>query len=191
MRFSGLHCCGTRQRHWPAADALTVRPQTARLLALVRRRGGLGDGGGAATAVLEAVAVLASGSADARAAVTAADESGRSSLQVHSCRSGMCAANKSGSCGFEGIAQSACLTGDVGLTWCVARVQLLTEGVGWPASPATASGGRAAADDVELRVQLTTLQLVSAVALGTCHLVGPYRRARMTLMPPVLSLHVC
>lgn len=59
-------------------------PQTARLLALVRRRGGLGDGGGAAAAVLEAIAVLASGSAAARAAVTATHEFGRSSLQVHS-----------------------------------------------------------------------------------------------------------
>jgi hypothetical protein len=78
--------------------------QTARLLALIRQRGGLGDGGGAAAAVLEAVAVLASGSAAARAAVTAADESGRSSLQVRLYSSGLCASRNSESFDFEGNA---------------------------------------------------------------------------------------
>jgi hypothetical protein len=57
--------------------------QTARLVALVRRRGGLGDSSGAAAAVMEAIAVLACGSATARSAVGAANESGHCNLQVH------------------------------------------------------------------------------------------------------------
>lgn len=56
--------------------------------------------------------------------------------------------------------------GDVGLTWCVSRVQLLTEAIGWPTGSATAMGGETAAEDAELRLQLTTLQLVSSGTLG-------------------------
>lgn len=45
-------------------------------------------------------------------------------------------------------------------------VQLLTEAVGWPNAPAAANGDSTAAEDAELRLQLTTLQLVSSETLG-------------------------